>query len=65
MFFIPISIEPLLESYKESTNGTFKPENDDHSGFIPPLPMTSLLPNKTKDGQDLPDKPKEEAEEKE
>ena len=37
--------KPLLESYADSTGGTFLPEKDDHSAPVPPLPMTNLLPN--------------------
>lgn len=46
--------EPLLESYAESTNGTFRPEDDHHSAPVPPLPFTNLIPGKTADGKDLP-----------
>merc|ERR1712093_320495 len=45
--------KPLLESYKASTQGTFLPSDDTHSAPVPPLPMTSLQPAKTKDGKDL------------
>ncbi|GAA6039106.1 hypothetical protein JCM8097_005328 [Rhodosporidiobolus ruineniae] len=49
--------KPLLESYKESTNGTFRPEDDHHSAPVPPLPFTSLQPGKTADGKDLLEPP--------
>ncbi|BGP54921.1 hypothetical protein JCM8202_003431 [Rhodotorula sphaerocarpa] len=52
--------KPLLESYRDSTAGTFRPEDDHHSGAIPPLPMTELQPGKTKDGKDLLAPPAEE-----
>ncbi|KAM0746405.1 hypothetical protein T439DRAFT_329850 [Meredithblackwellia eburnea MCA 4105] len=45
--------QPLLESYKESTKGTFDPSRDDHSAPVPPLPLTTLAPGKDKDGVDL------------
>ncbi|BGP39275.1 hypothetical protein JCM10450v2_003230 [Rhodotorula kratochvilovae] len=45
--------KPLLESYKESTHGTFRPEDDQHTAPVPALPMTNLQPAKTADGKDL------------
>ncbi|GAA5866435.1 hypothetical protein JCM3774_004682 [Rhodotorula dairenensis] len=52
--------KPLLESYRDSTAGTFRPEDDHHSAAIPPLPMTNLQPARTPDGKDLLPPPKEE-----
>ncbi|GAA5968080.1 hypothetical protein JCM8115_000023 [Rhodotorula mucilaginosa] len=52
--------KPLLESYRDSTAGTFRPEDDHHAAAIPPLPMTTLQPAKTPDGKDLLPPPKEE-----
>ncbi|GJN89585.1 hypothetical protein Rhopal_002572-T1 [Rhodotorula paludigena] len=52
--------KPLLESYKESTHGTFRPEDDHHSAPVPSLPFTTLQPGKTADGQELPPAPQED-----
>ncbi|GAA5893048.1 hypothetical protein JCM8208_004330 [Rhodotorula glutinis] len=52
--------EPLLESYKDSTHGSFRPEDDAHTAPVPPLPGTSLQPGKTKDGEDLRPPPAQE-----
>ncbi|GAA5945487.1 hypothetical protein JCM3775_003714 [Rhodotorula graminis] len=52
--------KPLLESYKDSTHGTFRPEDDAHTAPVPPLPGTSLQPGKTKDGEDLLPPPAQE-----
>lgn len=46
--------KPLLESMEESTEGTFRPEDDTHSAPVPPLPFTDLAPNKTAEGLPLP-----------
>lgn len=56
--------KPLLQSYAESTGGSFKPEDDHHTAPVPPLPLSGgLMPGKDKDGAPLPSKP-EESEEK-
>ncbi|GAA5963236.1 hypothetical protein JCM21900_006562 [Sporobolomyces salmonicolor] len=52
--------KPLLESYAQSTDGTYRPENDHHSAPVPPLPFTTLQPAKTADGHDLPPRPADE-----
>ncbi|GAA6058883.1 hypothetical protein JCM10212_002827 [Sporobolomyces blumeae] len=52
--------KPLLQSYAESTQGTFKPEDDHHSAPIPNLPFTDLAPAKDAKGFDLLPPPKDE-----
>ncbi|GAA5844157.1 hypothetical protein JCM11251_002453 [Rhodosporidiobolus azoricus] len=45
--------KPLLQSYAESTGGSFRPEDDHHSAPVPNLPWTNLQPGKTSEGSDL------------
>ncbi|GAA5944380.1 uncharacterized protein JCM15063_000935 [Sporobolomyces koalae] len=52
--------KPLLQSYGESTAGTFRPEDDHHSARVPNLPFTDLQPAKDPEGKDLLKAPKDE-----